>query len=326
MNSLHSTADLLSLDLNLLSALDSLLETRSVTKAASLAGISQSAMSHTLRRLRDVFGDQLLVRAGTHMVLSPRADTLRVPLRAALLSLARAIEAPPAFDPMTAERDFRIVSPDLLNVLVLPELLSALAGIGPGIGLTVSGDYSALSERLTTGDLDLAVLPILLGSKGQLLVADLSSDLRQRALLHDGFKCFVRKRHPVLTKARSKRAKLTAARYSKLGHIQVSPGKAGVSFVDRALAERGLERRIVLRVPEFATALSIAAASDLVLTAPSALLECPQATGLVALTPPLALPKHAITLVWHPRFSQDLGHLWLREQLSAAVEVIRANG
>ena len=128
MSNAHVTHDLHRIDLNLLVALDALTRERSVTKAAERAGVTQSAMSHTLRRLRELFDDPLLVRGRGGMVLTPRAEALTVPLRSGLVSLARTLAEPEAFDPAHASRTFRIVSPDLFDALVLPTLLQRLGG------------------------------------------------------------------------------------------------------------------------------------------------------------------------------------------------------
>ncbi|UCH30124.1 MAG: LysR family transcriptional regulator, partial [Myxococcales bacterium] len=118
MSSTHNGPALHRIDLNLLVALDALTRERSVTRAAERVGVTQSAMSHTLRRLRELFGDPLLVRGRGGMVLTPRAEALAVPLRSGLVSLARILAEPEAFAPERASRIFRIVSPDLFDALV----------------------------------------------------------------------------------------------------------------------------------------------------------------------------------------------------------------
>ena len=133
MNMNHSVRALHGIDLNLLAAFDALAEERNVTRAAARAGVTQSAMSHTLRRLRDLLGDPLLVRGGGGMVLTPRAEALRAPLRAALAELARVLDEPAQFDPATSTRGFRVVAPDLFDMLALPRLLPRLAAQAPGM-------------------------------------------------------------------------------------------------------------------------------------------------------------------------------------------------
>ncbi|NNE20710.1 MAG: LysR family transcriptional regulator [Myxococcales bacterium] len=312
MSNTHTADDLHRIDLNLLVALDALARERNVTKAAERAGVSQSAMSHTLRRLRELFDDPLLVRGRGGMVLTPRAEALAVPLRSGLVSLARTLAEPPTFDPAQASRTFRIVSPDLFDALVLPTLLRRLGQEAPLIDLAVAPMPKRLADSLETGDVDLAIYPVLLDPHPFDLGTQVDPELQSKTLFRDSFRCFVRSDHPAFTGRR----KLSLKVYSSLNHILVSPGGEGPGVVDRVLDTEGLERRIALRVPHFATALEVIAQSDLVLTAPSSLSKCSTASTLASRPVPLDLPEHAITMIWHPRFTEDPAHRWLRELMN----------
>jgi len=309
MSSTHDAGNLHRIDLNLLVALDALARERSVTKAAERAGVTQSAMSHTLRRLRELFDDPLLVRGRGGMVLTPRAEALSVPLRSGLISLGRVLAEPRPFEPEHTSRTFRIVSPDLFDALVLPTLLQRLTQQAPGVDLAVVPMPKRLSDSLETGDVDLAIYPVLLDPHPFDLGTQVDPELQSRTLFRDSFRCFVRSDHPVI----KGRRKLTLEAYTQLDHILVSPGGEGPGVVDRILHAQGLDRRIALRVPHFATALEVTAQSDLVLTAPSSLSKCSVATTLASRPAPLDLPEHAITMIWHPRFTEDPAQRWLRE-------------
>ncbi|MBT8451527.1 MAG: LysR family transcriptional regulator [Deltaproteobacteria bacterium] len=309
MSSTHAIDGLQRIDLNLLVALDALARERSVTKAAERAGVTQSAMSHTLRRLRELFDDPLLVRGRGGMVLTPRAEALAVPLRSGLVSLARTLAEPAAFEPEDARRTFRIVSPDLFDALVLPTLLQRLGRDAPSVDLAVVPMPKRLSDSLETGDVDLAIYPVLLDPEPFDLGTQVDAELQSRTLFRDSFRCFVRSDHPSL----GGRRKLTLKAFTSLNHVLVSPGGEGAGLVDRILRAEGLERRIALRVPHFATALEVIAQSDLLLTAPSSLGRCPSASALASRPAPLDIPEHAITMIWHPRFTEDPAHRWLRE-------------
>ncbi|MDH3656222.1 MAG: LysR family transcriptional regulator [Myxococcales bacterium] len=309
MSSAHTADNLHRIDLNLLVALDALARERSVTKAAERTGVTQSAMSHTLRRLRELFDDPLLVRGRGGMVLTPRAEALTVPLRSGLVSLARTLAEPTAFEPERASRTFRIVSPDLFDALVLPALLKRLGHEAPSVDLSVVPTPKRLSDSLETGDVDLAIYPVLLDPEPFDLGTQVDAELQSRTLFRDSFRCFVRNDHPAITGRR----KLTLKTFTRLNHILVSPGGEGPGLVDRILQARGLKRRIALRVPHFATALEVIAQSDLVLTAPSSLSRCSTASTLASRPAPLGIPEHAITMIWHPRFTEDPAHRWLRE-------------
>ena len=319
MSSVHSAPNLHRIDLNLLVALDALTRERSVTKAAERAGVTQSAMSHTLRRLRDLFHDPLLVRGRGGMVLTPRAEALSVPLRSGLVSLARTLAEPQPFQPEHASRTFRIVSPDLFDALVLPTLLQHLTERAPAIDLAVVPTPKRLSDSLETGDVDLAIYPVLLDPQPFDLGTQVDPELQSRTLFRDSFRCFVRNDHPVI----KGRRKLTLKAYTQLNHILVSPGGEGPGVVDRILDQQGLRRRIALRVPQFATALEVIAQSDLVLTAPSSLRKCSPASTLASRPAPLDIPEHAITMIWHPRFTEDPAQRWLRKlMVDVAARVI----
>ena len=311
MSITHTADSLHRIDLNLLVALDALARERSVTKAAERTGVTQSAMSHTLRRLRELFDDPLLVRGRGGMVLTPRAEALAVPLRSGLVSLARTLAEPAAFEPEHASRTFRIVSPDLFDALFLPALLKRLGHEAPSVDLAVVPTPKRLSDSLETGDIDLAIYPVLLDPQPFDLGTQVDAELQSRTLFRDSFRCFVRNDHPAITGRR----KLTLKTYTRLNHILVSPGGEGPGLVDRILQARGLKRRIALRVPHFATALEVIAQSDLVLTAPSSLSRCSTASTLASRPAPLDIPEHAITMIWHPRFTEDPAHRWLRERM-----------
>ena len=308
MSQAHAEEVLHAIDLNLLLALDALIRERSVTKAAQRAGVTQSAMSHTLRRLRELFDDPLLVRGRGGMLLTPRAEALAVPLRSGLVSLARTLAEPQAFAPKHASRTFRIASPDLFDALVLPTLLQRLGRDAPGVDLAVLPMPQRLSDSLETGDVDLVIYPVLLGPDPFDLGIQVDAELQTRTLFRDSFRCFMRSDHPALESRR-----FTLKAYTRLKHILVSPGGAGPGVVDRVLDARGLQRRIALRVPHFATALEVLAQSDLILTAPSSLSQCTAASTLAFRTAPLDIPEHAVTMIWHPRFTEDPAHRWLRE-------------
>jgi DNA-binding transcriptional LysR family regulator len=308
MSETHTGESLHRVDLNLLVALDALARERSVTKAAERVGVTQSAMSHTLRRLRELFGDPLLVRGRGGMVLTPRAEALIVPLRSGLVSLARTLAEPPTFEPEHASRTFRIVSPDLFDALVLPTLLHRLGREAPDVDLAVVSMPKRLSDSLETGEVDLAIHPVLLDAQPFDLGLHVDAELQRRTLFRDSFRCFVRHDHPVLA---SRRLSLKA--YARLDHVLVSPGGEGPGVVDRMLDARGLQRSIALRVPHFATALEVIAHSDLVLTGPSSLRKWSVASTLASRPAPLHIPDHAITMIWHPRFTEEPGHRWLRQ-------------
>jgi DNA-binding transcriptional LysR family regulator len=291
-------------NLNLLVALDALLDAGTVTGAAQRTGVTQSAMSHALRQLRELLGDPLLVRGAGGLVPTPRAEALRVPIRRALLDLQHALRDPPSFDPATAQRRFQLGTGDYFAHIVLPPLLQRSLDT-PGIDLDVL-PFSAATDlpKLGTGELDLALGAFVPDAPG----------LCRAHLFTDGFVCLVRREHPVV------RRRLTLRQYVQLPHVLISPTGTGSSPVDEQLAAQGLRRRIALRIRYFLAAPMVVATSDLVLTAPRRLGEVfARHFDLQLHEPPVALQPFTVVQLWHQRFDADPGHRWLRERVHAAV-------
>jgi DNA-binding transcriptional LysR family regulator len=330
MNAIHdvergSPEQLAAVDLNLLVAFDVLARERNVTRAAQRVGVTQSAMSHSLGRLRDLLGDPLLVRGAGGMALTARAEALVVPLRSALVTLGRALAEPAAFEPAAARRAFSLASPDLFDVLAVPRLLEKIRAEAPGIDLTVmTVNDRRLAERLETGELDVAIVPEMEGIRTQ--PGELTAGgLVRRTLLRDGFVCLLRADHAAFGRARGAR-RLSLEAYAAASHIVVSPSGSGPGLVDHVLERLGLRRRVALRIPAHYSALAITEASDLVLTAPASLARLvPRGSALVAVATPMPVPEHGLQLLWHERFSSDPGQRWLREVLSDVARSLASN-
>ena len=298
MHELH----LRSLDLNLILALDALLEERSVTRAAQRVGITQSAMSHALARLRAVTGDALLVRTANGMVATARAEELGPPIRRALEGVAAALRPPQAFEPKTAARRIRIGTGDYGEIVLLPCVLKRLAKEAPRVDLRVVFQGDNAAGMLRSGDVDLLLSP--------LFAAEIGPGMYARKLFDERFVCVVRRGHPLASK------KLTLARYAAASHALISPrGKEG-SQTDDALTRLGLSRRVAVTVPHFLVAPHIVAQSDLVLTLPARVANMLAAPlGLVILEPPseLRLDGFTMSAVWHERTHADPALRWTRE-------------
>jgi DNA-binding transcriptional LysR family regulator len=303
--------ELHTVDLNLLVAFEALVGEASVTKAAARMGVTQSAMSHTLARLRALFDDGLLVRSGAGMVLTPRAEALVGPVAHGLAQLRRALSGSASFDPGTSERRFRVAGPDLFELLFLPRLLHQLGCRAPGVGLDVLARMGPdVLSALEHGNLDFAVDARMLDPMAE-EEPGTPSGLMRRSLLRDGWRCFVRADHPALTK----RGTISMTQFLRYPHAVVSPGRAGPGVVDVALARQGHERRVGLRVSHFYSAPVAIASTDLILTAPAALSGLLGHLDLAAIRPPIDLPEHSVDLLWHARMHDDPGHRWLRAQL-----------
>lgn len=287
-------------DLNLLVALHALLTERHVTRAAAVVGTSQSAMSRSLGRLREMFDDPLLVRTKTGMSPTARALALYPELEE-LLARVREVIRPARFDPGSAVGTVRIAAPDIVSYMLVPRLMLRLAREAPGLDLEVVGWSGRWREELERGAVDLTV-GIPMGDEAHLY---------SRPLMAHAWACVLRKGHPAVTK------KWTLELFAGLDHLLVSLLGGGSGQVDEALATHGLKRRIALRLPYPALAPQIVAETDLVVTSPRWLaLKLASAGELVVRRPPIAIPPVRIALVWHERSHRDPRQRWLREALA----------
>lgn len=290
---------LAAVDLNLLLVLDVLLEERSVTRAARRLGRTQPAVSRSLGRLRSLLGDPLLVREGGALVPTPRALGLRGPVREVLQRVQGEVLAPATFDPATAVRTFTLASADYAEWLLLAPLVSRIARSAPAVDLVLVRS-GALHEGLQVADL--AVAPL-----GPHLEA-----ARSRPLIEDGFACVVRRDHPRVGDA------LDLETFLALPHVLIAPRGQPGGVVDLFLDQRGLKRRVAVRVGTFLVAPGLIARTDLVLTLPRRLAHrAAETLPLRVVEPPIALPTFTLHAAWPERLHHDPGHAWLREQLRA---------
>jgi DNA-binding transcriptional LysR family regulator len=285
-----------SLDLNLLTALDALLREANVSRAALRIGLSQPATSHALQRLRDIFGDPLLVRTGARMELTPRAQALRAPLAQAL-DQVRGLFIPDDFDAARSERQFRLMMPDLAVELLMPPLMEKVTRAAPNVRIDVvpwRGPAIFHAEFARTIDLVISIGNAFKGFHRQLLYTD--SD----ALA-------VRRGHPMAAKLK-RRETFLAAR-----HVGVIIRGSSEDLIDTWLRTKGIERHISLVVSGYLEALHVAARTDLVAFVPRRLIAAlSKQLGLVTVTPPLD-PGIDEQFMFHPtRAQMDPGSIWLR--------------
>ncbi len=285
--------------LDLLAALDLLLDERSVTRAARRLGVTPSAMSHKLRALREALGDPLLVGGRAGLVPTARAEAMAEPLRRALNDVRAAVRAGEAFDPGASRRHFVIATIDYAEFRLLPGALKVLRSEAPGVSLAIEPPGPRLAARLESGAVDLAIGAASVPTSGA---------LHRRSLGREGFVVLGRAGHPGLCRP------LTLASYAALPHLVIAPGGTPGGAVDDLLARHGLKRPIVLRLSHFVTAPFLAARSDLVVTAPVGLAaEARRYLELAIVPPPREIAAVESYMVWHPRAQHDPAHRWLRE-------------
>lgn len=283
-------------DLDLLVALEIFLRERHVTRAAKRLGVTQSAASQKLRRLREHFGDPLLTPGRPLLTLTPRGEALAEPLSRALSLLRAAVATASPFDPATARRDFVILCNDLAEAAAFPLLLSRLAERAPHVTVTSQRAEQSFAERLEKGTADCAIVPDFL----------VTPSLRRLQLPDQRFVVVMRKGHPAA------KGRLTLDRYLTLRHLVVAPRGDPGSLVDTWLEKRGKKRNVRARVQHFTTAPLVVAGTDLVVTCPEHTVRAAGHLALVAVAPPFDLGIDKSSLVWHERAHADPGLVFLR--------------
>ena len=302
-------------DLGLLPALDALLSEASVARAARKVGLSPSAMSRTLDRLRAATGDPLLVRAGRGLALTPRAEALRDPVRRVTQDAVSLLRPDGArLDLASLARTFAVRANDGFVEVAGARLVAAARAAAPGVRLRFVPKLDKDPRPLREGAVDLEIG--VLGESGP--------EIRVQALFRDRFVGVARRGHPLLG------APVTPERYAACEHVTASRRGVVASPVDEALAGLGLSREVVIVVPGFAAALAVAVASDLVALLPRSFVLARAAAGLAppfAVFPlPLSLAGITVSQMWHPRLDADAGHRWLRGLvLEAAATLAKAD-
>jgi DNA-binding transcriptional LysR family regulator len=283
-------------DLNLLITLDVLLAEGSVARAAQRLGLSPSAMSRALARLRETTGDPLLVRAGRGLVPTPRAHELRQRVGQLVQDGEAVLRPTEKLDLKRLVRTFTLRTSEGFVESFGPKLIARVGKEAPGARLLFVQKPNKDSTPLRDGTVDLET-----GVVGKTT----GPEVRVQALFRDRFIGVVRMKHPL------SRGKITPARYAAGRHILVSRRGLDKGPIDEALKPFGLEREIVTIVGGFSTALALARSSDLIASVPERHTGNLRA-GMHSFPLPVSTPEVTISLLWHPRLDADPAHRWLR--------------
>jgi DNA-binding transcriptional LysR family regulator len=292
-------------DLNLLTALDVLLAEGSVTGAARRLGLSFSAMSRTLSRLRETTGDPLMVRAGRKLVPTPHALALKDRVHM-LAGEVHAVLQPAATEitPSLLDLTFTIRAGGGFVEMLSTALVQAVNESAPNVRLRFMHRSEEDRSLLREGAVDLEI------SKR----STSAPEMRRQLLFREKYVGVARKGHPRLTGG-----KMNPRRYAAGKHVASSHFGESREPVDHVLAEVGLSRLVQVVVPGYLDAMRIAAHSDLLAVVPQSclgnrFLKGYAATlGLVHFDLPLAMPEIQITALWHPRVDTDPTQRWLRQ-------------
>ncbi|MCB5182823.1 LysR family transcriptional regulator [Streptomyces antimicrobicus] len=285
------------LDLNLLVALDVLLEESSVSGAAARLHLSEPAMSRTLGRIRKALGDPVLVRAGRAMVPTPHALALRAEVREVVERARAVFLSGGEVDLRTLTRTFTVLANDAVSAALGSALFGRVSREAPGVRLRFLSESHVDLPTLREGvaDLELGV------------VDTRAPEIRTEHLLDEPMLGVVRAGHPLL------REPVTAERFAAQEHLVASRRGRLEGPVDEALARLGLSRRVVGAVGSHPASLFVLRDSDLVGLLLRQAVPLADALGLVCFTVPLDLPTLPFGMAWHPRHDADPAHAWLRD-------------
>lgn len=285
------------MDLNLLRALDALLETRSVSGAAEQLHLSQPAMSRALGRIRRVVGDPVLVRAGHTMQATPWAEQVQTEVRALLHRAHAVLARAQPLDLASLERTFTIMANDANVVAIGSELLTRVRQVAPGVRVRFLAESPGDDRALRDGSSDLNISTVRSGSP-EIHMAHLGTD-RHVAVVRAG--------HPLTD------GPLTARSFAAAPQIVASRRGRLTGPIDEALADHGLQRKVVVAAPTFAAMLFMISQHDLVGTVPERQHgHNVTALGLVTLPLPIQVPPIHVAQSWHARNEGDQAHAWFR--------------
>jgi len=290
--------DIRNVDLNLLVALDALLAERSVSRAAVRLHLSQPATSALLARLRELFGDPLLLRSARGMLPTPRALELLGPVKQVLDEIEAIVQPRAVFDPDRAEHTFTLSASDYVEYALLPTLVDYLERRAPRVRLAVRPlDLQTVAKQMETGEVDLCITGLLNAPAG----------MHERPLYTEHIVSVVRRNHPEVG------AHLTLDTFCRLEHIMVSVRGSGFSArIDQALAALGRKRHARLAVPHFLLVPEIVARSDMISALPKRLAQG-YANKLRILEPPVKMEDFTVGQVWHERNEREPAQVWLRD-------------
>lgn len=306
------------IDLNLLVYFDVLLEEANVTKAAGKLGITQPAMSNGLKRLRDMFGDPILIRTSAGMTPTERALELRPAVREALQMIERTVLPQEDFNALDTDRVFRIMTSDYGESTLLPAVLTRLYQLAPNIRLDILTPSDVTFSDLEQGKVDMAINRF----------DQMPSSFHQKTVWFDNFACLMSVDNPA---ARD----FTLDSYLGSDHIWVSKTGMGKGVginprevqrfgrVDEALDYLGVQRRIGVFTRHYQVAVLLAEQPNLIATVPSRLARLQKTNPRVVIKkPPFPIPPFELKMAWSALLQHNHAHRWLRQLILDTAQTI----
>jgi DNA-binding transcriptional LysR family regulator len=293
------------LDLNLIHPLHALLEECHVTRAAKRSFLSQPAMSRSLERLREMFGDPLLVRSGRGYERTARGERVLRDLESLMPRLEGMVRGE-KFDPARSEEIFRVAMSDHASMIVLPALLASVRTAATHVKLEVSATKAETYDDVAAGRIDTF-----------LCAEEAPPSLESDTLFSLDFVCLVGAARRVSAR------RLTLKQYLEFEHVLIEIKDGQQPLVDRALSQLGAKRRVAITLPFFVPAIFAIAQTDLILTVPRKLAKMTASmAGVRVVEAPREIKSFPYFMAWHPRLTNEPAHRWFHEQLRSAVRVV----
>lgn len=291
------------LEMTQLRLLEAIAETGSLTGAADVVALSQSAASHSLARLRKACGDSLFVRAGHRMLPTPYGEQVCEAARHALRTLRDGFRGPRTFEAATSRRIFTLYMSEAGQLVILPRLQEHLRDVAPGVRLRVIRvPEDNPGQALERGEVDLAIGHI----------TTMTTGFHQRRLFKEQYACIACRDNPRF------RNGMTLDAYRSAPHVIADNSGMAHWIVDRALDMRGIKRQIGLVVPEFLALPFVIHGSQMIATVPKRVAErFAQLLPIRTMPMPIKLDSYDVLLLWHERAHGDAANRWLRNTLAA---------
>jgi len=294
-----STTNIAAVDLNLLKAFEALLRERSVTRAALAIGVSQPAMSHSLTRLRHLFGDELFVRLPHGMEPTPKAHEIGMLVEGALDRVRRALDLQHGFDPATTRRSFTAAIAEYAEVALIEQLSRRMVERAPEADLRLTPlDFAQTPDLLDAGGITLAI--------GHF--RDHAPRFGRRLIYRERLCALLHRHHPALLQP------MTTERYVDWPHVVMSPSGKAIRSIDPHLSARGLKRRVAATVGTYLALVPVLRRSEMIATLPSItagnLAEL--AGDLVRIELPFTQFVE-VSMIWHVKTEADPAERWFRD-------------
>jgi len=297
--------DMSSIDLNLLIVFDAVMQERNLTRAGRRVGLSQPATSHALARLRHMLHDDLFVRTPDGMQPTPRAEQMAEPVRDALRVLSITL-APESFDPATSSRGFTVAVNNYAARAVVPALARKVGIVAPHVSL----DIQPLGLRDVLDQLDAGAMDVALST-----LVDGGERFKCVRVMDDDFVVLLAREPPAANEA-----VLSVERLAEIPHIMVTSNDDDTNFIDSALEEHGLARKIATRVPFLSFVLMLVGSDRLAVVSRRVANDLVKICPLVALELPFPSPRIALSMIWHRRLDNHAAHRWLRDMVRESAQ------